>query len=263
LQRIAYLKAAIDIHKDLGHDYRTYYTLVTLASVYLTLGQYHQVEEWLRPIVNNQVVLDEPDLRYQIINNLSLAAARQRRKEEAQSLAQQMVAMHSDVSRTQHALGYMALGDACLVGDVSAQALADAQTAFIQAFNRRHIQANVGLEIAARTGLAEVAYRQEQHTGHIDAMNTALAEVEWLYAHLNAKIQDPYGRDPFWPHWVCYQVLRIDGDARADALLAKSHDLLQAWAKDLTDESLRVSFLENVQVNRVIIAEVEKWNQLN
>ncbi|MEM7536144.1 MAG: hypothetical protein AAF639_28435 [Chloroflexota bacterium] len=249
LQRIAYLKAAIDIHNELGHEYRTYYTLVSLSSVYLALGQYAQVDAWLTPITNKQVVLDDPNLRYQVLGNLSMAACRQGRIEEAKTLAQQMLTLHGQVAKSQHALSYMALGDAFLADE----ALSDAETAFIQAFNLRQTKTNLGLQTTVRTGLAAVAYRQGKQTG---SMDQALTHVHWLYPRLETKLPDPSGREYFWSHWVCYQVLQSVDDPRAHELLRQSYHQLRQWAEELTDEALRVSFLENVVVNRMIVEEV-------
>lgn len=64
--------------------------------------------------------------------------------------------------------------------------------------------------------------------------------------------------EPYRIYLTCYQVLRANQDLRAEGILTESYNLIQERAKNISDESLRNSFLENVAVNREIIKEYEK-----
>ena len=59
----------------------------------------------------------------------------------------------------------------------------------------------------------------------------------------------------FRPHLVCYRVLRASGDPRADEILEQAYYMLQERAAQIEEEALRRSYLENVAVNREIVAE--------
>ncbi|MEM7538967.1 MAG: BTAD domain-containing putative transcriptional regulator [Chloroflexota bacterium] len=276
LQRIAYLKAAIEIHEELGHDYRTYYTLVPLASEYIALGQYDQAHQLLTPLLTKDVTLADSNLCYMMMGNLSLVASLQKHPDHAYDLARKMLTFHDQVAQHQHAFGYMVLGYACM----GRGALTEAKHAFEQAHRYTQEQRRELLEVAPRTGLAHVAYLQDQDaqrsTNGIkerprgrfsgilsqqstsEHLATALAEVEWLYVRLDVDSQYQYVCEHFWPHWACYQVFRAVNDARADELLTRSYAELRQRADEIMDPVLRASFLESVAVNRMIVAEVHR-----
>ena len=60
--------------------------------------------------------------------------------------------------------------------------------------------------------------------------------------------------EPSWVCLICYRVLRAHEDPRAGELLEAAHRLLQARARQIDDQALRRSFLENVAANREIVA---------
>jgi hypothetical protein len=61
-------------------------------------------------------------------------------------------------------------------------------------------------------------------------------------------------QDPFRVYLDCYHVLQAKGDDRGTAVLDFAADLLQEQANLLDDAELEKSFLENVPVNRQILA---------
>ncbi|MEM7532240.1 MAG: hypothetical protein AAF639_08690, partial [Chloroflexota bacterium] len=267
VQRVTYLQAALEIHRQLGHEYRQHYTHTALASACNTLGQYGQVHQCMGPLQTNDEVLADPNLHYLILNNLSIAASLQGDAERGTTLAQKMLSLHATIAPNQRLRGYMAMGYACVTGNM----LTEAQTAFEQALVQVTPQQNQALQIAPRTGLAEVGYRMQMQKGRLaqrtvrsSTLNRshpiakALTHVTWLYPYLIAEAHEPSGRELFWPHWVCYQVLRMVDDPRADDLLRQTHQQLLQLADELTDETLRDSFLHNVAVNRAILEEVER-----
>ncbi|MEM7537742.1 MAG: BTAD domain-containing putative transcriptional regulator [Chloroflexota bacterium] len=266
VQRVTYLQAALEIHRQLGHEYRQHYTHTALAAECNALGQYGQVNQCMGPLQTNDEVLADPNLHYLVLNSLSISASLQGDAERGKTLAQQMVALHTTIVPNQRLRGYMAMGYACVAGNM----LTEAQTAFEQALAQVAARANPALEIVPRTGLAEVGYRMQMQKGQSaqrtaresilsknQPIDNALTHVMWLYPHLGTEMRNHNGREFFWPHWVCYQVLRMAGDPRANDLLRQTHQQLLQLADELTDETLRSSFLENVAVNRAILEEVE------
>ena len=165
--------------------------------------------------------------------------------EDALQLAQEMMTIQKQVRSHNHPFGFMCLGNALL----AMESFEQAQVAFANAL--AHVpQNNVPVwETTPRTGLAEVAY----HQGEWDI---ALAEVEWLLAHLDHEQLYQYTMDHFRTHWVCYQVFAALNDPRKEDVLAQSHRQLQLWANRLGDETLYTSFLQNIAANQKIMKKV-------
>jgi tetratricopeptide (TPR) repeat protein len=94
----------------------------------------------------------------------------------------------------------------------------------------------------AQAGLARAALAQGDRT-------LALTWVERILTILDEK--HTAGLDePFLIYLTCYRVLAANDDERATSLLQRGHDLLQAYAAQIQDHTLRNSFLEHVVVHR-------------
>lgn len=65
-------------------------------------------------------------------------------------------------------------------------------------------------------------------------------------------------KELFRVYMMCYRMLKEDGDVRAQAVLQRARELLQAQAEGIGDLKLRRSFLERVVVNREIGEELFK-----
>ena len=63
--------------------------------------------------------------------------------------------------------------------------------------------------------------------------------------------------EPFAVYWICVRVLQAAGDPRAQTVLATAYQRLQETAQQLEEERLRRSFLENVAVNRNLVAAAQ------
>ena len=61
--------------------------------------------------------------------------------------------------------------------------------------------------------------------------------------------------EPFRILLTCYQVLKANDDPRAEPILIDAYNLLNTRATNIGDEHLRDCFLNNVAVNREIVAE--------
>jgi hypothetical protein len=62
-----------------------------------------------------------------------------------------------------------------------------------------------------------------------------------------------------WVYLRCYRILTANKDPRAIAVLNNAHALLEAYAGEISDASLRQSFLENVTSHREIM---RAWSAL-
>ncbi|MBN1246413.1 MAG: tetratricopeptide repeat protein [Anaerolineae bacterium] len=111
---------------------------------------------------------------------------------------------------------------------------------------------------------AALAIRTEvPHPGRLLELTACLAYLTWqqgdaaqalidLTPVLEALEEDAAlegSEEPYEVYWVCYEVLRANGDPRAASLLATAKQRLMAHADQISDMSLRQSFLENVPAN--------------
>jgi len=102
-------------------------------------------------------------------------------------------------------------------------------------------------ERAALCGLAEIALADgdlAQAQRYTAELLTDLEAYPWPRMFLG-----------FRPHLVCYRVLRVSEDPRADGILEQAYRMLQERAAQIEEAELRRSYLENVAVNREIVAE--------
>jgi len=98
----------------------------------------------------------------------------------------------------------------------------------------------------AAAGLARVALAQGD-------VAVALQHVETVLAHL-AGGGSLDATESSLIRLTCYQVLQHVGDARAAEVLADAHAQIQARAANITDTTLRNSFLNNIPSHRAIVS---------
>jgi tetratricopeptide (TPR) repeat protein len=106
----------------------------------------------------------------------------------------------------------------------------------------------------SRSGLARVALAQgdvEEALTFVEAILDYLEEGKGL-----GELQSPSEL-----HLVCVQVLQAAGDPRAREVLERGFTELQERAEKITDEALRLSFLENVPWNRELVKLWEEQQQ--
>ncbi len=108
--------------------------------------------------------------------------------------------------------------------------------------------------LEVRAGLARAALAQGN-------LSQAQAEIQEVMAYLNQAGNTLHGaNEPFQVYLTCYQVLSALGDSRATDLLTSAYHLLQEHANNITEETLKYSFLENVAVHRELAVI---WMALN
>jgi tetratricopeptide (TPR) repeat protein len=106
----------------------------------------------------------------------------------------------------------------------------------------------------SRSGLARVVLAQgdvEEALTFVEAILDYLEEGKGL-----GELQSPSEL-----HLVCVQVLQAAGDPRAREVLERGFTELQERAEKITDEALRLSFLENVPWNRELVKLWEEQQQ--
>jgi tetratricopeptide (TPR) repeat protein len=96
----------------------------------------------------------------------------------------------------------------------------------------------------ARAGLARVAMRQGD-------LKVAMTQVEAILDFLESRALDG-AMEPLRVLLTCYRVLDAADDLRADGILETAHSLLMERAGTIQDETLRLSYLDNVEAHREI-----------
>lgn len=105
-----------------------------------------------------------------------------------------------------------------------------------------------GTRCGALCGLARIALAEgdlAQAQGYAVEILHGLGAFHWADLFLGLG---------FTPYLVRYRILRASGDSRARQVLDEGYRLLQERANEIDDQALRRSYLENVTVNREIIA---------
>jgi tetratricopeptide (TPR) repeat protein len=122
----------------------------------------------------------------------------------------------------------------------------EAANEYRQALEQRRDLGQDHLAIEPLAGLARVALAQGD-------MAAALGHINDILVHLETRPADGL-EEPFRVYLTCYQVLRQANDARARQVIDAAYDLLQARVERTGSAELRRFFLENVPVNRDLIA---------
>ncbi|HEX6387738.1 MAG TPA: tetratricopeptide repeat protein [Anaerolineae bacterium] len=183
------------------------------------------------------------------LNYLGAVACKQGDFISARDYHEQALGIFRDIGdRVNEGYASTYLGEALL----SLGHLTRATTAFEQAMTLREELGQKHLAVESRAGLARAALARGD-------LSRAHSHVEMILDYLQTNTLDGT-EEPFQIYLTCHQVLQANRDARAEEILNIANNLLQERAAKIGDEATRRSFLDNVAVNRQIIAE---WEQLN
>ena len=171
------------------------------------------------------------------------------RGNDAQALVYGRTAVETAVAvqaRDQEAAALCRVGDAELALGRHAQAM--------QAFTAARSRASeIGSPYRhdASAGLARVALAQGDAKRALQALESLLEHEPSGGADDNVLEGAEF---PRLVEWTCHRVLRITGDARGDAWLARAYGALQAQAAAISDAELRKGFIHDIPFHREITA---------
>ena len=122
-----------------------------------------------------------------------------------------------------------------------------AQTAFGSAMALFESQGAEGLLCQVRANLALL---------HLAAgrLPQAQALAEQIAAEIAGGLSLAATEDPEYPHLACHLIWAASGDPRAAQAIEAAHAALQVFAAKVVREDLRASILNNVPLNREIVA---------
>jgi len=243
-----YYDQALQIFKIIGDMEGQANVLGNLGISCDYLGHYQAAQRYTKEALQLQTQIGA---HYQIgmaLANLSLHAHHSGDNMAAEQLSQQALSVAREVQSQQMA-GYalMFRGHAQTALEVLDDALASYQTALSiwQMLEIPH------LAIEALAGLVRVTALQGELT-------IAQSYVEEILTFLQKQSLNGT-EEPLRIYFTCYQQLKCMGDDRAVIILEEGYQMVCNQAAQITDDTLRQAYLNNVRANRAIIAE---WEQL-
>jgi predicted ATPase/class 3 adenylate cyclase len=137
----------------------------------------------------------------------------------------------------------------------SMRELEEAEIVFQQAIILGQVMHWTRHAIEAEAGLASIQMAQGEY-------KQALIQVDEILAYIDENTPPKVSthpldgtEEPFRILLTCYKVLKANKDPRANSILMDAYILLQQRAVNISDKHLRNCFLNNVAVNREIVAE--------
>lgn len=238
-----YLEEAVEINLSMRMRWGQCTTLCQLGEIYRYLGQFSQAEgAYIRALELAR------ELRYRswearILAGYSLLHHATGDNQTAYDLAQQALQIaRQSLSRASRTVIMLALGNALLgLGEMEEAARIFRQTLE----SSRNIPGTIGLA-GPLTGLAQVALQQN------DLEQARSYQKELLVLAQAKALRGP--DDIACVYWLCYQIQLAISDPQADQTLQHAQNYLQEQTNNIPDQTLRLSFIENIPVHRQILA---------
>jgi DNA-binding SARP family transcriptional activator/predicted ATPase len=226
-----------------GDILRESYAVHTLAYLHLLMGDYIGAEQWLnRHASIMQIAEMPPHAVFLGLLPRALLAHAVGDHEQALIHAEQALQMAQQLDgRSSQAYALVILG----IVYAGATRFDDAAVAYEQALTIFTALGHTHLAAEPSAGLARLAL---EHGDLRLAQQYVNELMETLAEHPRAGLYEP-----FVIYLTCYRILLALDDPRAATVAQKAHSLLQAYADQITDATLRRSFLANVPAHHAIL----------
>ncbi len=241
---LTFWEQAERIHDQIGDREGRGRLLTNLSSIYIDLGDYATGREYSNTALQ---ICREINTRFgECFNliNLGLVAHYQNDPKQAEKYSLTAIRWAEEIGSA--FLQGLALKDRGYIL-ANERRLAEAETSYQRAL---HIWAELEQQshlLETQAGLAQIALL-------LGDTEQALTYIGSIVEHVQTDELISGMSRPFHVYLVCYEVLLAGGDERATAVLEKAVALLQDQATGITDAKQRQTFLENVEVNRKIVA---------
>ncbi len=239
LQELDYLKAlevfdrALVIRREINDRYGEALTLLNKGETLKSMGLFTRARRTLeaaREIYREIEVQQGVCYALYNLGDLFLAAGDPK---QASAYATQALKLAEEIGAQQViANSLFILGRAQLARGDPDEALASTNRS-ISILNQMSL---IGNEVQARAALIETLLVRGDRA-------RALAEAETLLSHwTRANLMSDF--EPFYVYWICYRVLHLQGDPRAEGILEEACTLLEEKAALLPEGELREAFLQ-------------------
>ncbi len=226
--------------------------LNNLGVLYCDVGNYETAQGYHEQAIGQRHTIGDIWGEAQSMTNLGLVYQGLGNQEEVQIICERALQVQRDIG-DRRMIGYSLtyLGHT-LTGLNNLEA---AETVYGEAMRLRRELGQHSLAIDDLAGLAQIALAQNK-------AEQALAQAEEILAWIETNGTDGI-EYPLQVYLTCYQILNkaANGDAtaikRADTILSAAYTSLMEQAAGISDETLRRSFLENVNANKNIVAAWE------
>jgi class 3 adenylate cyclase/tetratricopeptide (TPR) repeat protein len=247
-----YYERALSIYRTIGDRRGETITLGNLGVVYCDLGDYEAARDDHRQALDIRLTIGDRWGEAISLVNLGLVYHSLGDNETARKHCERALAIQREIGdRRGQGYSLTYLGHA-LTGLGELEAAAEA---YDEAINIRRELGQYSLLIDDWAGLARVAEAQGNAKEALERVEDILSWIE-----VNGTEGIEY---PFQVYLICYRILQATagGDPsateRAHAVLSTVHAALLERAAGISDEALRVKFLENVKANQEIMAAWE------
>jgi tetratricopeptide (TPR) repeat protein len=246
-----YFQQSLEIIRKIGARRDEGLVLGNLGWIAASLGDYKRAHAYHTENLKLNRQMSHPLLEGYAMINLSAAACALGNFAEAVQWGEQAVVLTRQINNTNgEAWALTYLGHARLAQDHLLEA-AEAYDAAIKL--RNQLQQNI-LAAEPLAGLARVLFVQ----GNISAAGRQLKPILSL---LDSGSMFEGTDEPVRIYHTCYIVLDALNDERANSILAKGYETLQARAAQIPDETIRRQFLEDIPHHRQLRDAWENKNR--
>jgi len=247
-----YSERALAINRQIGSRSSESYVLNNLGWITGLLGNFSLARKYIEQSLQVSREIDNQiGLIYGLINLSAYAGALGDYTEALDAARQSLLLAQDTHSLSTEAWALTYQGHALLALGQGSEARESYQAAL--QIRQETKQATLATEPYA--GLARVALAQND-------LSAARHWVEPILLHLEAGNTLGGTDEPLRVYLTCYQVLKALNDPRAHSMLETAYRQMMARAGNIQEETLRVSFLENIPYHRDILAawEAEQTN---
>jgi predicted ATPase/DNA-binding SARP family transcriptional activator/Tfp pilus assembly protein PilF len=257
---------ALSIYQELGEVVREGGVLLTLGRTFTRLGQWERARTLLERALTLTRQIRNQNLESEALLSLCSVACQLGAIQQALQLSRQALPLaEKSFDRDLYALALTSYGRT-LAGAGQMEEAVECYMASLT-IRRELKQPHLTVEIEAllahlylkQNDLAQAVASIDRVMAYLQLSNEQKGNRPFLPPPSNSQtipiIRQLKGvQDPFRVYLDCYHVLQAKGDDRGTAVLDFAADLLQEQANLLDDAELEKSFLENVPVNRQILA---------
>lgn len=242
-----YYERALHFYRQVGNRQREGMTLNNLAVAHAHVGDYARARSYFEEALRASREVGDRRTESIGLEGQSLLFHYLGDEQAGRQCGQQALLIAQEIGdRRSQGYAWMSLGHA-LAG---LGQWAEAAEAYQQVLTLRRELGQQNLMIEPLAGLARVCLAQNN-------LIRAQAHVEEISSLLEKQTLES-AEEPFLVHLTCYRVLQANQDPRAQDILNTAYRLLQKQVAKITDEEMRLSFLENVSAHREIMNEFAK-----
>ena len=251
-EALTFMEQSLTLTREMGYPRDEARLLNNIGFLYTELGQYDIGESYLRQAMN---IRQQIGVRRSVGSshlNLALLAIRRAQYAQAESICEQAVSLAQDIQDDNGVVQAMMFRG---IAQLRQEKWREAEETFRQTMSETEKinQTEGGAVVESLCGLAQIAWERGDR-------ETAVLHIERCLNIFDQTI--PYDLiNPRRIRWHAYQILRHTQPQRAHQILQSIVQEINDFARNIERDDYRQSYLENVTLNRQILAAWQ--NQTN